>query len=293
MQNNYFSKVMLFGEYGILYGTKALALPFREFGGYFITSKVKGINLGGFYEHIQANNQRLKYRIELKKVAEDIKNNLVFNSNIPIGYGLGSSGALTAAMYKEYNTNLPEDITNVLEEVKNDLAILESFYHGNSSGIDPLTSLLNRAVLVHNKSVIRPLDIQFGNSDYVYMLIDSGMLSETSGLVTSFKDKLTKNIDFMDLFIQSYHDYSDKAIDALIDNDYDTVFSNFSSLSQYQLEHMSMLIPEHLHSLFKTGLREGNFALKICGSGGGGYFLAMVKSHKQMDLIQQNRMNLV
>ena len=34
------------------------------------------------------------------KLDNDIKENLYFNSNIPQGYGLGSSGALIAAVYE-------------------------------------------------------------------------------------------------------------------------------------------------------------------------------------------------
>ena len=40
--------------------------------------------------------------IDLKRWAHDSENRLAIDSNIPIGYGLGSSGAVTACIYDRY-----------------------------------------------------------------------------------------------------------------------------------------------------------------------------------------------
>ena len=101
---------MLFGEYGILYGTKALSIPYHTFGGSLQKKSENKSSLKEFYQHIQLKNHLLKYRINLKLLKYDLKENLTFSSNIPVGYGLGSSGALTAAVYNDYNLDLPEDL---------------------------------------------------------------------------------------------------------------------------------------------------------------------------------------
>jgi mevalonate kinase len=35
------------------------------------------------------------------------------------------------------------------------------------------------------------------------------------------------------------------------------------------------MIPEPVRKLWSEGLRRGSFTLKLCGSGGGGYFLGL------------------
>lgn len=292
MSNKYFAKVLLFGEYGILLGTRALSIPYHSFGGNLIKNQKAKTNLEDFYYHIKLKNHQLKYRINLELLVNDIKNNLSFESNIPVGHGLGSSGALTAAIYKEYNIDLPKDLTIDLFGIKTDLALLEAFFHGNSSGLDPLTSLLNKAILFSENSKIRTVDIQLENSDYVFLLIDSGITRRTAGYVSLFKEKLNLDKSFKNYFLSAYQNYSNKAIDALIQNDYDSVFRYFTNLSEYQLDNMSDLIPENIKSLFKSGLQDGHFALKICGSGGGGYFLAMVKSQSKPGFIHLKNLNI-
>lgn len=292
MSNKYFAKVLLFGEYGILLGTRALSIPYHSFGGNLIINQKTKTDLEDFYHHIKLKNHLLKYRIDLELLVRDIENNLSFESNIPVGYGLGSSGALTAAIYKEYSIDLPKDPTIDLFGIKTDLALLESFFHGNSSGLDPLTSLLNKAILFTEKSKIRTVDIQLENSDYVYMLIDSGITGRTAGHVSLFKEKLNLDKSFKNHFLSAYQNYSDKAIDALIQNDYDSVFRYFTNLSEYQLDNMCDLIPENIRGLFESGLQDGHFALKICGSGGGGYFLAMVKSQSKPGFIHLKNLNI-
>ena len=56
--------------------------------------------------------------------------------NIPTGYGLGSSGAVSAAVYDLF---FPGVAKLTLEQQKEDLAAIESFFHGKSSGVDALT----------------------------------------------------------------------------------------------------------------------------------------------------------
>jgi galactokinase/mevalonate kinase-like predicted kinase len=38
---------------------------------------------------------------------------------------------------------------------------------------------------------------------------------------------------------------------------------------------MNALVPDEFIPLWETGLKEGSFALKLCGSGGGGFLLCI------------------
>ena len=50
-----------------------------------------------------------------QRLDNDLKENLYFNSNIPQGYGLGSSGALIAAVYEKYAVSkiIPSNYTTL------------------------------------------------------------------------------------------------------------------------------------------------------------------------------------
>lgn len=41
MKNFFFSKINLFGEYGVLLGARGLIVPFRNYYGYLTTSNLK------------------------------------------------------------------------------------------------------------------------------------------------------------------------------------------------------------------------------------------------------------
>ncbi len=90
------AKVLLFGEYTVLNGGTAFAIPFSRFSGSWKTD-IAGAGPMAF----------LRYLLELDnvispKVLKAIEENWVFESNIPIGYGVGSSGALTAASFDAF-----------------------------------------------------------------------------------------------------------------------------------------------------------------------------------------------
>ena len=80
---------------------------------------------------------------------EELNRGLYFESSIPQGYGAGSSGALIAAFYEHFSIS---PITNPsdthLKELKKELGVLESYFHGNSSGTDPLVSYLKHSLLL-------------------------------------------------------------------------------------------------------------------------------------------------
>ena len=76
-----------------------------------------------------------------------MKDGLYFDSSIPQGYGVGSSGALVAAIYDKYASDKITVLENLtrdkLLKLKSIFSMMESFFHGKSSGLDPLNSYLS------------------------------------------------------------------------------------------------------------------------------------------------------
>ena len=101
----FYSKILLFGEYGIIKNSKGLSIPYNFFKGGLKTGSLNDKN------QIQSNHNLLKFRdyllnidhkivtFDFDKLDSDLRNGMYFDSSIPQGYGVGSSGALVARCY--------------------------------------------------------------------------------------------------------------------------------------------------------------------------------------------------
>ena len=101
------SKLLLFGEYSIIKQGNALAVPYPLFEGQlkFKTQQNQGQNsrvdpeLRAFAQFLKHHeNEKLKEILDVDSFYFDVGQGLYFNSSIPQGYGVGSSGALVAAV---------------------------------------------------------------------------------------------------------------------------------------------------------------------------------------------------
>ena len=118
----FYAKILLFGEYGIIKDSKGLAIPYNCYKGALKSAS----NLSG--EAKKSNENLVKLYDYLKKTStdlvsfnftafkEDIDTGMYFDSSIPQGYGVGSSGALVASIYDQY----AEDKITILENLTRD-----------------------------------------------------------------------------------------------------------------------------------------------------------------------------
>ena len=74
----------------------------------------------------------------------DLKAGWTLETNIPLGYGLGSSGALCAAIIDKYS----RERSWTQEKLRSQLQQMESLFHRTSSGIDPLISFLQKPLIM-------------------------------------------------------------------------------------------------------------------------------------------------
>ena len=88
---------------------------------------------------------------------------MYFDSSIPQGYGVGSSGAIVAAFYDKYAQNKITVLENLTREkllkLKTIFSEMESYFHGKSSGLDPLNSYLSLPILIHSQDNIEATGI--------------------------------------------------------------------------------------------------------------------------------------
>ena len=117
-----------------------------------------------FASWLKENKDPALPKLDIARLIRDIEQGLYFRSSIPKGYGLGSSGALCAAIYDEYGEDKNKIIRKTgseeLLDVKKALASMESWFHGTSSGIDPLCIYFNKPLIIEGKENITTWELK-------------------------------------------------------------------------------------------------------------------------------------
>ena len=101
-------------------------------------------------------------------------------------------------------------------------------------------------------------------------LLDSGDRRRVNGFVPKFVDSNNENPSIGTQLVA----LNDTIITKLLSNG--DISHAVAELSAFQLEHMQPMIVDHLSSHWKRGLDTGNYFIKLCGTGGGGYYLIYV-----------------
>jgi len=287
----FYAKILLFGEYGIIKDSKGLAIPFNTYRGALkaannLTGEAEksNKNLNKFYTYLSSLNTDLVH-FDLTSFKKDLEEGLYFDSSIPQGYGVGSSGALVASIYDKYAINKITVLENLTRDkllnLKQIFSLMESFFHGESSGLDPLNSYLSLPILINSKEHIEPAGIpsQKEGKGAVFLL-DSEIIGETQPMVNIFMNKM-KNEGFRKMLSEEFAKHTDACIDDFLHGNISSLFGNVKSLSKVVLTHFKPMIPDAFHKVWEHGINTNDYYLKLCGSGGGGYILGFTKDYEK------------
>ena len=82
-----------------------------------------------------------------------------------------------------------------LLKLKQIFSAMESFFHGKSSGLDPLNSYLSIPILINSKDNIEPTGIpsQTTTGKGGVFLLDSGIVGETAPMIQIFMEKMKQD----------------------------------------------------------------------------------------------------
>ena len=150
------------------------------------------------------------------------------------------------------------------------MSIIESKFHGNSSGFDPLVSFFNKPILLSEGNIKLLDDLKFPN--FKIYLVDSKISSSTSEMIELFNQKQNQK-DFLSVFNESFIKLTNECIYNLMYNS-DYFRDSIKNLSETTFKNMNEMIPESLNEIWQEGLKSNKYYMKLCGSGGGGFFLA-------------------
>ncbi len=222
--------------------------------------------------------------LDVPQLKRDLLFGLFFRSDIPVGYGLGSSGALCAAIYDRYcrvKTTAPA-------ELKVLFARMESFFHGSSSGIDPLTSFLNKPLLIRNKTevAIAPMTA-WNEAQPVVFLLDTQLPRHTGTLVQWFLEK-SGEADFSEKLKTEMLPAHEAMVQAWLDADAGAFWPNLHRVSRFQFNHFHPMIPSTVKDFWRQNLDNEDVAIKICGAGGGGFMLGFSKKMETAERLSGN-----
>jgi len=302
----FYSKILLFGEYGIIQDAMGLSIPYNFYKGkfHFATDKYSESN-----EHLRTFFTYLSYldvsgeavaKLDLAAFKKDIKAGIAFDSSIPQGFGVGSSGALVAAIYNKYATGKidPENINKgELSKLKAIFGQMESHFHGKSSGLDPLICYLNLPVVIKSKEELDTVGLpqETDDSKGAIFLLNTNEPGETQPMVQIFMEKM-KEQGFRKMMKTELKKYNDECIKSFLKGDFNPLFGNLKQLSALLLQNFSPMIPDAFQDIWKKGIETGDYYLKLCGSGGGGYILGFTRDYAkaqeelkgyQLELVQR------
>ena len=151
--------------------------------------------------------------------------------------------------------------------------MLEKYFHGNSSELDPLVSLSRTAIHCDPDQGVRM--IQLDMIPKGLFLVESGISRQTAPLVEAFhlllENESDRNLLLMDLLPQVH-----RAVHALIHQEMVPFQSAFASISRMQRMLFRAMIPD---VMFEHWQGPGHH-LKLCGAGGGGFLLGFAPNEQ-------------
>lgn len=284
----FYSKILLFGEYGIIKDSKGLSIPYNFYNGALKVDEhpsesalKSNESLKRFVAYLDTIDAAL-VQFDIEQLKQDVDKGMYFDSSIPQGYGVGSSGALVAAVYDKYAYNKITVLENLTREkllnLKAIFSAMESFFHGKSSGLDPLNSYLSIPILINSQDNIEATGIPSQKSEgkNAVFLLDSGVIGETAPMISIFMENM-KQEGFRNMLKDQFIKHTDACVDDFLKGDIKSLFKNTKRLSKVVLNHFKPMIPQQFHELWKKGLETNEYYLKLCGSGGGGYILGFTE----------------
>ncbi|WP_185868976.1 GHMP family kinase ATP-binding protein [Blattabacterium cuenoti] len=292
MKESFFpAKILLFGEYGILENSSGLSIPHNLYKGTLKLNSKFNFNK----EIVRSNYEIRKYysfleknfltKLNIRKLHQDIEKGLFFHSNIPQKYGIGSSGALVAAIYDKYAKKCVKNIFKSFFKKKDIIVLkkifskMESFFHGKSSGIDPLICYLNIPILIRSKTDIFTIKLpKKKNGKGAIFLLDSGIQKDTFSVIRIFFEKL-KNDNFKKILTEEFIKYNEKCIKYFLKEDFKKLLKNVKKLSIWVFHHFRPMIPKNIWKIWEEGIFHNAHYLKLCGSGGGGFILGFTSNY--------------
>ncbi|MEM9931657.1 MAG: hypothetical protein AAF840_17760 [Bacteroidota bacterium] len=265
MPRNYPAKVLVFGEHTVLRGGQGLAVPYPSRSLRWVKDRPD--------ERLLKCCDYLKVVVPKKLLDSGSLEDWLLEDwrlagDIPTGYGLGSSGAVCAAIWDKFATPAGQALQG--EVLRNTLARMEQYFHGQSSGTDPLISYLNAPVLLGGGKSPQVITLPTKWNEG-FFLVDTGKERQASHLIQQFTARYDTDPGFASTVDTGWTASANAAIKALLAGNRLQLHRCVAEVSAFQVSELPGFIPPGFHQYFG----QAGFSLKLCGAGGGGMMLGL------------------
>ena len=281
------AKLLLFGEYTVLSGSQALSVPLKKYTGTWVKQEDSGQMslIPEYYRWL--NKVELANDALYDRIVKDFEDGWTYQSDIPVGYGVGSSGAFVAAVYDRYI----HDGSNDFELLTDKLAQMEAYFHGSSSGMDPLVSYTGKAVYKNEEGEFHLIEDNGWPEGFKIYLFDSGTERATASLVNRYMESaedltITKKIE------RELVPVTEHAIHFYMNRQNEKLEECISTISSFQREYFEEMIPDEIKNKWDELSSQPGVYMKLCGAGGGGYFF-VISSNEQFNKADQKEDKLI
>jgi mevalonate kinase len=274
------AKLLIFGEYTILLGAPAVTMPLWEFSsrlklptGFNTTASIASNRfLQLFSNYLVENKPLFENYLDLKSLGEAISNGLYLESDIPYGFGIGSSGNVCVAIFSAFKKKDVDD----LSELKSLYGQMESYFHGKSSGIDPLAIHTAKPMMIQNGEIsFFPDDkIAIPNNIHLYLL-NSAIPRSSESFIEYFLQQI-ENTNVKNTVEDDYLPLLRSIIEDLSKSN-PLNWNSLKKLSVMQFSLFRKMIPDMLIETWEEVNNNPKTCIKLLGAGGGGFFLVFAK----------------
>ena len=290
-------KFILTGEHAVVYGQPAIALPLssrrisllvepqlrRPSGKIHIYFPALGLDsdldsLPPGHPIVRAVWETINFL----RLSEMPGCNLRFNSQLPVGSGLGSSAAMSVATIR----GLTEFLGHPLPDTTVNLLAFETekFVHTNPSGVDNTVITYEKPVFFQTGSQLAFLQPAV---DLYFILADSGIQKSTGETVTELAERYKVDPSSIQAKLGAIGELSNKARSAMESGNLPGIADAINQ-NQDLLRELKLSCPE-LDHLVDVALQSGALAAKLTGGGRGGHILALVEPGRADAVLQALR----
>ncbi|MBE0523046.1 MAG: mevalonate kinase [Methanosarcinales archaeon] len=259
-------KIYFFGEHAVVYQKKAIAcavdlrtqVSVQEANDYVISSSIGTTGL-------DTNNHPYVTRC-IKEMEEYIPEgvNIKINSDLPVGSGLGSSGAVTVATM--YALNIHFEMGFSLEEIATLGHTIELKVQGAASPTDTFVSTMGGAVVVPDK---RKLSLP----ECAIVIGNTGKFSSTKDLVVNVRNLKETYSETIKPVIETIGRLSSYGETLIASKDYQAL-GRLMNINHALLDALEVG-SEELSKLVWASRKAGAWGAKTTGAGGGGCIVAI------------------
>lgn len=262
-------KWILAGEHAVLRGCVAIALPHP-------TAALDFTFQPQVWDGLQVSPPSAQETIEaLLEIlgTSALRGQISIESTIALGAGLGSSAALCVALAQWWASQQP--VTQTLDRIRELARTLENHFHGQSSGMDIAAVLAQQPIRFsrdQGATVIVPNKQQL----FAFTFHDTGLRASTRDCIQHVEKWRAENLSRAQFVDEQMAEASREAELGLVAGERHSLINAFE-LSWKCFEEWGLLNTEikAQAALLKSN---GAYAVKLTGSGLGGFLVALVDS---------------